>query len=64
MALAIHDVVVGLDPAIEVAPKKFYVAYKTAQNIACMEVREKKITLYLKLDPKRVTMPKDLARCL
>ena len=62
MALAIHDVVVGLDPAIEVAPKKFYVAYKTAQNIACMEVREKKITLYLKLDPKRVTMPKGISR--
>ncbi len=45
-----------------VAPKKFYVAYKTAQNIVCMEVREKKITLYLKLDPKKVAMPKGISR--
>jgi hypothetical protein len=30
LAVAIHDFIAGLDPAIEVAPKKSYVAYKTS----------------------------------
>jgi len=43
-------------------PKKFYVAYKTSQNILCLEVKQKKLHLYLKLDPKRFAGPKGLSR--
>jgi hypothetical protein len=45
LAVAVSDFIAGLDPAIEVAPKKFYVAYKTSQNIACMEVKTQRILL-------------------
>jgi predicted transport protein len=62
IALAVNDFIVGLDPSIEVAPKKFYVAYKTTQNIVCMEVRSQRVLVYLKLDPKAVSGPKGITR--
>jgi predicted transport protein len=56
VALAAQEYVLGLDPAIEQTPKKYYVAYRTTQNIVCMEVQKKKVYLFLKLDPKRVSI--------
>ena len=51
MAVALQEFMIGLDPSMEESPKKFYVAYKTSQNIVCMEVQQKRLLLYLKLDP-------------
>ena len=51
---AVQEFVLGLDVAIEENPKKLYVAYRTTQNIVCMEAQQKKVALFLKLDPKRV----------
>ena len=62
LAGAIKDFVVDLDPSIEVAPKKYYVAFRTSQNFVCMEVQRKRILLYLKLDPARVAGPKGISR--
>ena len=62
IALAVHDFVVGLDPSIEVAPKKFYVAYKISQNIVCLETNQQKVTLYLKLNPKEISNPPKISR--
>ena len=62
LAIAMNDFIVGLDPAIEVSPKKFYIAYKTSQNIVCMEVKQQRLILYLKLDPKTISGPKGIAR--
>ena len=62
LATAVNDYIAGLDPAIEVAPKKFYIAYKTSQNIACVEVQRRRLILYLKLDPKATRGPKDISR--
>ncbi len=62
LAIAANDFISGLDPAIEVAPKKFYVAYKTSQNIVCMEVKQQRVILYLKLDPKVARGPKGISR--
>ena len=56
VVLAAQEYVLGLDPAIEQTPKKFYVAYRTTQNIVCMEVQKKKVYLFLKLDPKKVAV--------
>ena len=53
-ALAIQDFTLGLDSGMVENPKKFYVAYKTSQNIVCMEIHSRKITLYIKLDPKKL----------
>ena len=62
LATAINDFILGLDPAIQAVPKKFYVAYKVAQNLACMEVQTRQIVLYLKLDPKKVKGPLGISR--
>ncbi len=62
LALAVNDFVTGLDASIQVVPKKFYVAYKTSQNIVCLEVQRKKLNLFLKLDPKRSAVPRGLSR--
>lgn len=50
----IREFIVGLDESIEEVPKKFYVAYKVSQNIACVEVKGKNIKLFLKLKPSDI----------
>lgn len=62
LAVAVNDFITGLDPSIEVSPKKFYVAYKTSQNIVCMEVKQQRVLLYLKLDPKLAKGPRGISR--
>jgi predicted transport protein len=62
LAIVANDFIVGLDPSIEVAPKKFYIAYKTSQNIVCMEIKQQRLILYLKLDPKLARGPKGISR--
>lgn len=52
MVNAIRDYCTGLAEAVEEAPKKFYIAYRVSQNFVCVEVQKKKVTLFLKLDPK------------
>lgn len=53
----IREYIVGLDPAIEEAPKKFYVAYKISQNIVCMEPHSRNIKLFVKLSADDVEFP-------
>lgn len=48
----VREFILTLSDAIEEAPKKFYIAYKVSQNFVCMEVQKRKLTLFLKLDPK------------
>jgi len=62
LALDLQDYVMSLDPAIEQAPKKFYVAYKMSQNILCAEIQKSKILIFLKLDPKKVSSPPEISR--
>jgi predicted transport protein len=52
----------GLDPAIEEAPKKQYVAYKISQNIACVEFQIHRLVLFLKLNPKEIPDLPGIAR--
>ena len=54
---SIREFVTGLDSAIEEVPKKFYIAYKSSQNIVCMEARSKNIKLFVKLKPVEVVEP-------
>ena len=51
LAEIIREFIIDLDESIEEVPKKFYVAYKISQNIACMSVKGKHIKLVLKLKP-------------
>ncbi len=41
---------------------KLYLAYKKVRNMVCVEIYDKKIILYLKLDPKSVTQEKNFTR--
>lgn len=54
LAQSIREHITSLDPSIEEIPKKFYIAYKTTQNIVCMEIRRQKVVLFLKLNPKDI----------
>lgn len=62
LAHAIQEFILGLDPAIEESPKKYYVAYRISQNIACMELQKQRAILYLKLDSKKVAGPAKISR--
>lgn len=62
LAQAVDDFILALDPSIQSVPKKFYVAYKIAQNLACMEVQNKRVLLYLKLNPKAAKGPPGISR--
>ncbi|MCB0046206.1 MAG: hypothetical protein KDD92_12320 [Caldilineaceae bacterium] len=53
----IREYIVGLDPSIEEAPKKFYVAYKTTQNLVCMEPHGRNIKLFVKLRADEIDSP-------
>jgi predicted transport protein len=57
LARAIQEYILSLDDTIEEAPKKLYVAYKTTQNIACMEIQNQTVRLFLKLKPTDVNNP-------
>jgi predicted transport protein len=59
---AVQEFTTALDEKIEEIPRKNYFAYRTTQNIACMEPQQQKVLLFLKLDPKKVSGPKGISR--
>ncbi|HAZ12958.1 MAG: hypothetical protein A2X86_09220 [Bdellovibrionales bacterium GWA2_49_15] len=54
IVLMLREYILEIDEAVEESPKKLYVAYKVAQNFACMEIQSQKITFYLKLIPNEI----------
>jgi len=62
LAMAAHDFICSLDSAIEAAPKKLYIAYKTTENIVCLEVNATRVALFLKLNPKKAKGPAGISR--
>ena len=62
MARAVAEFLMPLDPSMEESPKKLYIAYKISQNIACMELQKERVLLFVKLDPKKVNLPRKIAR--
>jgi predicted transport protein len=58
----VQEFMLSLDPAIEESAKKLYVAYRTTQNIVCVELQRQKIYLHVKLDPKRHSGPAGISR--
>jgi predicted transport protein len=62
LVMLIQEFILGIDASIEQAPKKFYVAYKTSQNIVCLEVQHRIVRLFLKLKPSEVSNPPPIYR--
>ena len=52
----ICDYIESLGDDISKNQLKFYIAYRTTQNIACIEIFKKQITIYLKLNPNNITL--------
>lgn len=57
LIFAIQDFIMGMDAVIQEAPKKNYIAYKSSQNIVCVEVQNQRVLLFLKLNPKTIENP-------
>ena len=47
---------------VQVKVTKTYIAYRRIKNFACVEVQSKKLNLFLKIDPKSVTLEPGLTR--
>lgn len=62
IAFAIQEYMLSLDPAMDEAPKKLYIAYKISQNIVCMELQKQRVLLYVKLDPITVELREGFTR--
>jgi predicted transport protein len=62
LLLSVQEFMLSLDPMIEEAPKKLYIAYRTTQNIVCVEAQQRKVLLFLKLDPKAHPGPPGISR--
>ncbi len=62
LVLGIQEYMMGLDPAVEEAAKKLYIAYRTTQNIACVEPQKQKVLVFLKLDPAKHVGPPGISR--
>ena len=62
LAESVREFVMGLDPAMEETPKKFYVTYKISQNITCMEIQKQRLLLFIKLAPTDVDPLPEFAR--
>ena len=58
----VREFMTGLDASVEESPKKLYVAYRTTQNIVCMEPQQQKVILFVKLDPREVKGPPGISR--
>ncbi|MCL4512166.1 MAG: DUF5655 domain-containing protein [Bacteroidetes bacterium] len=57
IVMDLRDFILSIDEAVEETPKKYYVAYKVTQNFVCVEVKKNRVTLFLKLDPKEISIP-------
>lgn len=53
---SLTEYIVSLDESIAEVPQKFYIAYKLAKNLACVEVHKKKVVVFLNLNYS-TTMP-------
>ena len=62
LAVATQEFILKLDSSIEEQPKKYYVAYRTSQNIVCVEIQKQKLSLFLKLDPAQHAGPPGISR--
>lgn len=62
LVLTLDDFILSLDPSMEKAPKKNYIAYRVSQNIVCVEVQKQRLLLYVKLDPKQLDRLPEIAR--
>ena len=55
----LREFILGIDEAVEEAPKKFYIAYKVSQNFVCIETKRSKLLLFLKINPKEIKIPEN-----
>lgn len=62
LARSVQEFIMGLDSAIEEVPRKFYIAYRTTQNIVYLRVSKERVGLHLKLNPDEVAGPEGISK--
>jgi len=62
IVFAVQEFIMGLDSVIQEVPKKNYITYKISQNIACVEVQNQRVVLFLKLNPKEIENPPAISK--
>jgi predicted transport protein len=60
LLLEMQSYILEMDESIEEVPKKFYIAYKVAQNFVCIELRQNQLLLFLKLNPDEFTLANNM----
>jgi len=60
LLLEIQSYILAMDESIEEVPKKFYIAYKVAQNFVCIELRQNQLLLFLKINPDEFTLTSNM----
>ena len=53
----LQEFIINISESITERPRKFYIAYATSKNFACLVVKKEKIRIYLKLNPKKIDIP-------
>lgn len=56
IAIEMSEFIKDLDEGVAETPKKFYIAYKLAQNFVCMQVNQNMIYIYLKIEPSSLNI--------
>ncbi len=60
LTLNLRDRILAISEHIEEVPKKHYIAYKVSQNFVCLGIKQNELVLYLKLNPKKITIAKNM----
>jgi len=53
----LREYILNIDDVVKEKPNKEYIGYKVSQNFAGIVVRQNKILLYLKINPKEINIP-------
>ncbi len=58
----LQEFISNLGDDITESPRKFYVAYRTIRNFACLEIHKKHLLIYLSLDSAKVDLAEEKLR--
>jgi predicted transport protein len=58
----LQEFILNLGEDIIESPQKYYIAYRTIRNFACIEIHKKHLLIYTALDPNEVDVNNDILR--
>jgi len=58
----LQEFILSLGEDVVESPQKFYIAYRTIRNFACIEIHKKHLLIYLSIDPDKVNLDNEILR--